>query len=229
MWYEIVIITYTYIIVWEDLHMSEKKFCTNCGAPLRDDGQFCTECGTKVKEDFATVTQATSTENPNQGVVPTVDQNQPQYTAPAYSPIPDDNQMVKSDKQGKVIIGVFGAIAALAIIFFVYKGFFAYPSKPADVAKKCFNAMMIDYDSKEAQKYFELDEVDYEEIKELCDGFKYSGMKIKEIKVLDTEIEGNYAEVTLSLTASWLGETETEEGEVSLQKIDGKWKIIDFN
>ena len=89
--------------------------------------------------------------------------------------------------------------------------------------------MMIDYDSKEAQKYFELDEVDYEEIKELCDGFKYSGIKIKEIKVLDTEIEGNYAEVTLSLTASWLGETETEEGEVSLQKIDGKWKIIDFN
>ena len=209
--------------------MSENKFCTNCGTTLRDDVQFCTECGTKVTRDAAPVTSPTPVESSVQGDGQAINQNEPVYVTPAYNHFPNENQKGKNDKQGKVIVGVFGAIAVLAIVFFVYKGFFAYPSKPAEVAKKCFNAMMIDFDAKEAGKYVELDEVDYDEIKELCDEIKTSSIKVKKIKIEGTDIEGDYAEVTLSITASWLGETETQEGDVSLQKIDGKWKVIDFN
>ena len=208
--------------------MSEIKFCSNCGAPLRKDVQFCTECGTKVTGDVTPVAQPTPVSDTVQEVQPTTNQMPPQYTAPVYNQIPDENQKAKNDKQGKIIVGVFGVITALAIVFFVYKGFFSYPSKPEDVAKNCFNAMMIDFDAKEAQKYVELEEVEYDDIKDLCDSIKSSEIKIKKIKIVDTEIDGDYADVTLSMTASIGGETETEEGYVSLEKIDGKWKVVNF-
>lgn len=208
--------------------MSENKFCTNCGAALRDEVQFCTECGTKVAPVATPVMQSSVTENSAQGVDPTLNQLPPEYAAPAYSQIPSDIQKAKNNKQGKLIAGVLGAIAVLIVIFIVYKGFFAYPSKPAEVAKKCFEAMMIDYDAKEAEKYVGL-EVENDEIEELCDSIKDSGIKVKKISIVSTDIDEDYAEVTLSIKASWLGETSTEDGYVSLQKIDGKWKVIDFN
>lgn len=208
--------------------MSENKFCTNCGAPLREGVQFCTECGTRVGEDVAPSVQTIPSENPSEGAQSAGNMQQPEYSAPVYSPIPNENQK-KNDKQGKIIIGVFGAIAVLAIVFFVYKGFFAYPSKPADVAEKFMNAMMVDYDAGKVKKYIEADTDEYDEIKEVCDSIKLSGIKVKKIKVTDTEVDGNYAEVTISVTAVWMGEKQTEEADVSLEKIDGKWKVIDFN
>ncbi len=228
MWYE----NFEYrmhILEWEELCMSENKFCTKCGAPLRDGVSFCSECGAKLGENVTPEVQPIPTNNPYEGVQPTVNQQQPQYSAPIYSSIPNENQIAKNDKQGKIIAGVFGLIAVIAIVFFVYKGFFSYPSKPADVAEKFLNEMMVDFDASGAKKYLEEDAGEYDEIKEACDAIKSSGIKVKKIKVTDTEIEGNYAEVTVSVTATWLGEKETQEADVSLEKIDGKWKVIDFN
>ncbi|WP_455714054.1 zinc-ribbon domain-containing protein [Anaerosporobacter sp.] len=206
--------------------MSENKFCTKCGAPLRDGVQFCTECGTRVGGDATQTVQPTASVNPNVGVNST---NQPQYSAPVYSPIPDENQKMKNDKQGKIIAGVFGLIAVLAIVFLVYKGFFSYPSKPADVAEKFINAVMVDFDAKSAQKYIVSEVDDYDEIKEICEAIEDSGIKVKKVKVSDTEVDGDYAEVTLSITVSLLGQTETQDADVSLEKINGKWKVIDFD
>lgn len=213
--------------------MSENKFCTKCGAPLREGVSFCTECGAKLGENVTPEVQPipnnNAANNPYAGVQPSVNQQQPNYSAPVYSPIPDENQKVKNDKQGKIIAGVFGLIAVVAIVFFVYKGFFSYPSKPADVAEKFLNEMMVDFDAAGAKKYLEEDAGEYDEIKDACDVIKSSGIKVKKIKATDTEVDGNYAEVRVSVTATWMGEKETQEADVSLEKIDGKWKVIDFN
>jgi uncharacterized membrane protein YvbJ len=208
--------------------MSENKFCTNCGAPLREGVQFCTECGTRVGEDVTPSVQTTPSVNQSEGVQLAGYMQQPEYSAPVYNPIPNENQK-KNDKQGKIIIGVFGAIAVLAIVFFIYKGFFSYPSKPADVAEKFMSAMMVDFDAGKVKKYVDVDIDDYDDIKEVCDSIKLSGIKVKKIKVTNTDVEGNYAEVTISVTATWLGEKQTEEAKISLEKVDGKWKVIDFN
>ncbi|WP_310603744.1 hypothetical protein, partial [Anaerosporobacter sp.] len=191
--------------------------------PLGEGVLFCTKCGTKREEESAPVAQPASIPMEN------VNQPAPQPT-PVYSPIPDENQQAKNNKQGKMIAGIFGVVAVLAVVFFIYQGFFAYPSKPAQVAEKCIKAVMVDFDAKEANKYMiTVENVDYADIKEAMSEIEDMGAKISNVKATDTKIEGKYAEVTLNVTISWLGMSTTEDMTVSLEKVSGRWKVNDLN
>lgn len=199
--------------------MPDNKFCGKCGSQLKEGVQFCTECGTKVAaEDKLDGTTS---------VIKNVDQFE-DFEQPIESHLPPN--VSKSDKgKTKLIVAIGGVVVALAIIFVIYKGFFAYPSKPDDVAVKFLNAMMVDYAADDAAKYIDMGMVSKSDIKEVCTSVKLMSVKISGIKVTRKEVEGDYAKVTFSATMSFLGQKEEEDGTISLEKIKGKWKVVDFN
>lgn len=186
--------------------MSDVKFCTNCGTELKEGVRFCTECGTKVEvvDTFA------------------------DFQQPINSSVPEQVAKTGNNKtKGIVLAG--GILVVLAVIFVIYKSFFSYPSDPGDVAVKFLNAMMVDYDADEAEKYIDMSMVSEGDIDEVCDSVKLMNVKISKIKVTNKEVDGNYAEIEFTATMSFLGEKEENEGTVSLEKMDGKWKVVDFN
>ncbi|HEX3075718.1 MAG TPA: zinc-ribbon domain-containing protein [Lachnospiraceae bacterium] len=163
-------------------------------------------------------------------------QSQPMYNQmppqgqPGYSNMPSEIKGKSSNKKG--ILAVVGVVALFAIGFFVWKTFFSYPSSPEGVAKAFISSIMEDKDAKKAASYVsddvEVSGADISDLQDICDEMDSYDIDIKNIKATDVEKDGNYAEVEIEIAVEFMGEKDTQTADISLQKEDGKWKVVDY-
>jgi hypothetical protein len=163
-------------------------------------------------------------------------QSQPMYNQmpaqgqPGYNNMPSENTGKRSNMKG--IVAVVGVVALFAIGFFVWKTFFSYPSSPEGVAKAFISSIMEDKDAKKAASYVsddvEVSGADISDLQDICDEMDSYDIDIKNIKATDVEKDGNYAEVEIEIAVEFMGEKDTQTADISLQKEDGKWKVIDY-
>lgn len=219
----------------------EGKFCSRCGQ-----AQVCLECGNKFTGTETTcshcgVTRKSATNSqsehghqvaPNQPLNGQVGQSQ----QPQQPPYPQYAPKKKFDiKNVSPIVWVGAAIAVIVLVYFV----FLKPSSPTDVVEDFVDAVS-DFDFKKASKYLGDNDAKYE-LMEMQQAMQEESMfgadSVEfEMKIISSQeiIEGNEAEVLanmsikISIPAFDLHETDTEESEFYLEKIGGKWKIVDI-
>lgn len=85
-----------------------KKFCPNCGHPIKNDADFCPNCGTKLKKEKPADT--TQTTKPNEKITPQTAQVSPSRTAVIKNKTP-------MPKKTKLEIIVAAVVLVIIILF----------------------------------------------------------------------------------------------------------------
>lgn len=182
--------------------IGDSKFCSHCGA-----SQECSSCGTEITSPskFCSKCGASIGQTVN---------TQATTITPSTSP--------KKSFDFKKIPWFVWAIAAAVILLLIFNPFKG-PNTPKEVVTEFMEAFE-DLDEKRIKKLIHPDERDIVD---------FSGVpkdvKVKIIEFEEVTIEGDeaYVVVIAEMSSKKLGLSEEDDFEFELEKVKGKWLIVD--
>ena len=192
--------------------VGDSKFCSNCGqvqtclscgTEFTENEKFCTKCGTARGQSNQQLAQTSVTPSATTASSPEVATGKP-----------------LNNKRVPLIAGVIATI--VVALFLVFK-LFGSPDTPEEVIENFFKAFEAQ-DVEEIKEYMhpsEHDLVDFSDVP--------SDVKIEVVEFEEVDINGDEASVVVvaKMTSKSFGISETDDFEFELEKLDGKWVIVE--